>query len=232
MMLDRIAILAAVVAALLLAERFVAARAPVRGRRWALNLGLGAANFLLGVLLSALFAVAAATWAAEAGFGLFNWADAPMWLAAPLAVVLLDLAVYWQHRALHAVPFLWPLHRLHHRDAAMDLTTGVRFHPGEIVVSGFWKAGVAALLGAPVAAVVIFEVILAVASLWEHTNLRLPARADGLLRRVLVTPAMHLVHHGADGDDMRHNYGFSTSLWDRLFRSYRESPTSTRLGCE
>jgi sterol desaturase/sphingolipid hydroxylase (fatty acid hydroxylase superfamily) len=229
---QRTAIVAAVAVALLAAEALWAARPAVRGGRWATNLGLGFANLVLGFALSAIAAIAAAHWAAANGVGLFHWLALPGWLAIPLAVALLDMAVYWQHRILHMHPLLWRLHRTHHRDEAMDLTTGVRFHPGEIVVSGLWKAAVVIMLGADPAAVVVFETILTAASLWEHANIRLSERTDRRLRHLLVTPAMHLIHHGRDGDDMRTNFGFSTSLWDRLFNSYREQATSTRLGAE
>jgi sterol desaturase/sphingolipid hydroxylase (fatty acid hydroxylase superfamily) len=147
-------------------------------------------------------------------------------------VILLDMAIYWQHRILHMHPLLWRLHRTHHRDEAMDLTTGVRFHPGEIAVSALWKAAAVVAVGASPVAVIVFETILTSASLWEHANIRLSERTDRRLRHLLVTPAMHLVHHGRDGDDMRTNFGFSTSLWDRLFNSYRQQATSTRLGAE
>lgn len=229
---ERTAIVAAVALVLLTAELLWAARPAVRGARWRLNLGLGLLNLLLGFSLSAIAALAAAGWAEANGVGLLHWIDAPAWLAIPIAIGLLDMAVYWQHRILHAHPLLWALHRTHHRDEAMDLTTGVRFHPGEMIVSGLWKAMVVITLGASPIAVLVFETILTSASLWEHANVRLSDRIDRRLRNLLVTPAMHLIHHGRDGDDMRTNFGFSTSLWDRLFGSYREHATSTRLGAE
>jgi len=229
---ERTAIVAAVAVVLLAAEALWAARPAVRGGRWVLNLGLGVVNLLLGFALSAIAALAAAHWAAANGVGLFNWIEAPGWVALPLAVILLDMAIYWQHRILHMHPLLWRLHRTHHRDEAMDLTTGVRFHPGEIAVSALWKAAAVIAVGASPVAVIVFETILTSASLWEHANIRLSERTDRRLRHLLVTPAMHLVHHGRDGDDMRTNFGFSTSLWDRLFNSYREQATSTRLGAE
>jgi len=227
----RLAVIAAIAAVLLLAEYLIAARPQAR-RRWPTNLGLGAVNALLGFALVAAFPVGAAAWAEGEGIGLFRWLEAPEWLALPLTVILLDLAVYWQHRWMHAVPALWRLHRLHHRDTAMDVTTGVRFHPGEIIVSGLYKAALVVLLGASPAAALVFETWIAAASLWEHANLRLPPALDRRLRRLIVTPAMHVVHHGCDRMDTDSNFGFSTSLWDRLFGSYRDQATSERLGCE
>jgi len=227
----RLAALAAVAAALLLAEWAVAAR-PHRRDRWPANLGLAALNGALGFALAAVFPVGAALWAEGEDVGLFRWLDVPEGPALALAILLLDLGVYWQHRWMHALPWLWRLHRLHHRDEAMDLTTGVRFHPGEIMVSGLYKAAFVVALGASPLAAFAFEIWLAAASLWEHANLRLPANVDRRLRYLIVTPAMHLVHHGCRRTDTDSNFGFSTSLWDRLFGSYRETSTSERLGCE
>lgn len=227
----RPAIVLGIAALLLSAELLIAAR-PARRDRWLANLGFGVLGGVVGFALSAVFPVSAALWAEDAGIGLLRWLAVPPWLALPLAILLLDLAVYWQHRWMHAVPWLWRLHRLHHRDPAMDLTTGVRFHPGEIVVSGLYKAALVVALGVSPLGAVVFEIWLGAASLWEHANLRLPPPLDRRLRHVLVTPAMHLVHHGCDRADIDSNYGFSTSLWDRLFGSYRERATSERVGCE
>jgi sterol desaturase/sphingolipid hydroxylase (fatty acid hydroxylase superfamily) len=227
----RPAIVAGVFALLIAAELAIAAR-PHRRDRWMANLGFGAIGGLIGVALAALFPVGAALWAQAAGIGLFRWLAVPEAVALPLAILLLDLAVYWQHRWMHAVPWLWRLHRLHHRDPGMDVTTGVRFHPGEILLSGLYKAALVVGLGVGPLAAAVFEIWLAAASLWEHANLRLPERIDRRLRTVVVTPAMHLVHHGHHRIDTDSNYGFSTSLWDRLFGSYRVRATSERLGCE
>ena len=225
LIVDGVAILLA------LAELVVPARGAVRSR-WPLNLGLGTLGLLLGAGIGAVAPVAGAVWADSHGIGLLRWITPPAALAVPLAVILLDLAIYWQHRMFHSIPLIWPLHRLHHRDEAMDVTTGVRFHPGEILVSAGYKLVVVVVLGASPLAVLVFQVILGAASLWEHANLRLPVRIDRALRHVIVTPAMHLVHHGRDGDDMQTNFGFSTSLWDRLFGSYRDLATTDRLGAE
>ena len=224
-------IVAAVALLLALAELAFPARTAIRAR-WPLNLALGAFNLALGAAIGLAIPLAGSLWADTHNIGLLRWLAIAPPIAVPSAVLVLDLAIYWQHRLLHILPWLWPLHRTHHRDVAMDVTTGVRFHPGEIAVSALYKAAVVIALGASPLAVLIFQTLLGIASLWEHANLRLPPRLDRLLRHVLVTPAMHLVHHGRDGDDMRTNYGFSTSLWDRLFGSYRERGQSERLGAE
>ena len=224
-------IVATVAVLLAFAELVTPARGAVRSR-WPLNLGLGMLSLLLGAGVGALIPLAGAVWAENHGFGLLNWFQPPASIAVPLTVVLLDLAIYWQHRLFHIVPLIWPLHRLHHRDEAIDVTTGVRFHPGEILVSAVFKVIIVVAIGASPLAVLIFQVLLSAASLWEHANLCIPPAIDRALRHVIVTPAMHLIHHGRDGDDMRTNYGFSTSLWDRLFASYRETATTDRLGAE
>ena len=224
-------IIAGVAVLLALAELVIPAREPTRNR-WPLNLGLGTLSLLLGAGIGAVIPVAGAMWAESHGIGLLRWFPPPSGIVVLLSVILLDLAIYWQHRLFHIIPLIWPLHRLHHRDEAMDVTTGVRFHPGEVIVSAGFKVGAVLAIGASPLAVLIFQVVLSAASLWEHANLRFPPAIDLALRHVIVTPAMHLIHHGRDGDDMRTNYGFSTSLWDRLFASYREHPTSDRLGAE
>ena len=142
------------------------------------------------------------------------------------SVVVLDLAMYLQHRLFHAVPALWRLHRVHHTDPELDVTTGVRFHPVEMLLSVGFKAAAVAVLGSPVVAVVLFEVVLNAGSLFSHANLRLPATVDGLLRAVIVTPDMHRVHHSTDPTETNTNFGFTLSWWDRLFGTYRRLPKS------
>ncbi|MEO1574955.1 MAG: sterol desaturase family protein [Pseudomonadota bacterium] len=147
----------------------------------------------------------------------------PAWLGVPLAIVLLDFSIYWQHRLMHVVPWLWRLHRAHHADTGFDVTTAVRFHPVEIAVSMGIKLALIALLGAPAVAVLLFEVLLNASSLFNHANLDL-GRLDGALRRLIVTPDMHRIHHSVHEDETRHNFGFALSIWDRLFGSYRDAP--------
>lgn len=192
--------------------------------RWSNNLALVALN---SALLRALFpaaAVGVAAFAATQGWGLFNYFAAPFWMALPASVVLLDFFIYLQHVMLHAVPLLWRLHRVHHADLDFDVTTGTRFHPIEIVLSMLIKAAVILLLGPPVVAVVIFEVLLNATSMFNHGNVRMPAAVDRALRLLLVTPDMHRVHHSIDQDETNSNFAFNLSVWDRLFGTYREQP--------
>ena len=152
--------------------------------------------------------------------------DAPAWIEATVAVVVLDLVVYFQHRLLHAVSWLWRMHRMHHADLHFDVTTGVRFHPFEIALSTLLKGAAILLLGASATAVLVFEIILNAGSLFSHANGWLPARADALLRRVVVTPDMHRVHHSIIVAEQNANFGFNVSWWDRLFRTYRPTPAA------
>jgi sterol desaturase/sphingolipid hydroxylase (fatty acid hydroxylase superfamily) len=204
-------------------------RAAQRGR-WPLNFGLGLVNALLVRLLGTVAPVSVALWAGTAGFGLFQQGAMPVPLLIGLAIILMDFALYWQHRALHRWRRGWALHRFHHADGAMDVSTAVRFNPAEALVSMLYKSTLTALLGLPLAAVLAFETWLAIGSLIEHANLRLPPRADALLRRVWVTPAMHRVHHSAHGEDHNHNYGFALSIWDHFFATHRSAATGTQIG--
>ncbi|MDZ7645434.1 MAG: sterol desaturase family protein [Woeseiaceae bacterium] len=158
----------------------------------------------------------------ESGTGLLH--GLPPALAVVAGILLLDVAIYWQHRLLHMIPFLWRLHRVHHADTGFDVTTGVRFHPLEIVLSMGIKLGLIALLGVPPIAVLIFELALSLGSLFTHANLYLPATLDRRLRWLFVTPEMHRIHHSWHRDETDSNYGFHLSIWDRLFRSYRTQP--------
>jgi sterol desaturase/sphingolipid hydroxylase (fatty acid hydroxylase superfamily) len=195
--------------------------------RWTNNLGLVALNTLLSRLLFPAAAVGMAVFAAQHGWGLLNYVQTPLWLATPLSVVALDLAIWLQHVMVHAVPALWRLHRVHHADLDYDLTTGARFHPIEIILSTLIKFATIAVLGPPVLAVIVFEVILNGMALFNHANARLPASLDRKLRWLLVTPDMHRVHHSIEEDEANSNFGFNLSCWDRLFGTYRSQP---RLG--
>lgn len=201
-----------------------------RGPRWSANLALLAIYTFIGRLLAPLAVVGAATWAASRGIGLFNALAAPVWIEGAACIVALDLAVYGQHVALHRIPWLWPLHRVHHADVGFDLTTGVRFHPIEVVLSLAFKAAVAVGLGAPPAAVLVFEVLLSSAALFSHANLRLPPRLERSLRRLWVTPDMHRVHHSTARAETDSNYGFNLSVWDRLFGTYLAEPAEGQAG--
>ena len=202
---------------------------PLTGR-WIANIGLVILGALIIRLAVPLAAVGVATAAADRGFGLFNVIDLPASLAFALALILLDLAIWAQHVAMHKVPLLWRLHRVHHSDVDFDSTTGVRFHPVEIVLSMAYKMAVVAAIGAPPAAVIVFEILLSSGALFNHGNVRLPLAADRVLRRLIVTPDMHRVHHSVRREETDSNYGFNLSLWDRLFRTYRDQPADGHEG--
>jgi sterol desaturase/sphingolipid hydroxylase (fatty acid hydroxylase superfamily) len=221
----RLAAFAATLALLLLLERLRPRRQadPLRRMRWPPNLALAVLDSAVLVLLP-VAALGASVRAQAHGYGLLNWIHAPAWLALPLAWLILDLAIYWQHRALHEVRWLWPLHRVHHSDVELDVTTGVRFHPFEIAGSMLWKVLVVSAIGAPLAAVAVFELALSLFSLWSHANLRLPPALDRALRAIVITPETHRVHHSVHRDETDSNYGSTLMLWDRLFASYNEQP--------
>lgn len=193
-------------------------------RRRATNLALVAVDTLLVRLLFPLVAVGVAFWAEQRGMGMLRLAAVPGWLAFVVGVLVLDVAIYWQHRILHRVPLLWRLHRVHHADLGFDLTTGVRFHPLEILLSLLFKFALIIVFGIGPLAVLVFEVLLNLGALFTHSNLALPAGLDRRLRWLLVTPDMHRVHHSVHRDETDSNYGFHLSCWDRLFRSYRDQP--------
>jgi sterol desaturase/sphingolipid hydroxylase (fatty acid hydroxylase superfamily) len=198
--------------------------------RWFNNLGLLVFNTALLRLVFPLAAVGMAATAELNGWGLFNRVDAPGWLALIASVVILDGAIYLQHVMLHAVPLFWRLHRVHHADLDFDVTTGTRFHPVEILLSMLIKFAVIVLLGPPLVAVVVFEVVLNATSMFNHSNVRLPAAVDALLRRVVVTPDMHRVHHSHLDHETNSNFGFNLSVWDRLFGTYRDQPEEGHEG--
>lgn len=192
--------------------------------RWANNLGI---VFLNSVVLRLLFPTAAAGVAAYAGargWGLLNDHAVPLWLAVTVSVITLDLVIYLQHVMVHAVPLLWRLHRVHHADPDFDVTTGARFHPVEIVLSMLIKSAAIVVLGPPVVAVILFEVLLNATAMFSHGNVRLPARLDRVLRYFVVTPDMHRVHHSMEVDETNSNFGFNLPWWDRLFGTYRDQP--------
>lgn len=177
--------------------------------RWGNNLALVVIDTAILRLTFPVLAVRLAGMAQDRSWGLFNAMDLPEWAAIIGAILLLDLAIYLQHVLFHAVPGLWRLHRMHHADLDFDTTTGLRFHPVEIVLSMAIKLAVVAALGAPPVAVLLFEVILNATALFNHGNVRLPPALDRVLRLVLVTPDMHRVHHSSDPCETNSNYGFS-----------------------
>lgn len=199
-------------------------------RRWPGNFGLGILNAALVRLLSIAAPAGAALLADRWEFGLFRHVDLPVPALVIIAIIAMDFAIYWQHRLFHATHWGWALHRLHHADMAMDVSTAVRFNPVEALVSMLYKSALTVLLGLPLVAVLAFEVWLAVGSMIEHANVRLSPRADAAIRRIWVTPAMHRVHHSAHGDDHNHNYGFALSIWDHLFATHRKAAGGGQIG--
>ncbi|MBU2532085.1 MAG: sterol desaturase family protein, partial [Alphaproteobacteria bacterium] len=201
-----------------------------RGRRWPANLGLVVLDAILLRLVFPLTAVAVALLAEERGFGLLHLWSVPAWLAVPVAVIALDLVIYFQHVLFHAVPALWRLHRMHHADLEFDVTTGTRFHPIEIVLSMVIKITVVAALGAPAVAVLVFEVLLNATAMFNHSNVRLPEQVDRVLRWLVVTPDMHRVHHSIVVRETNSNFGFNLPWWDRMFGTYRAQPAAGHEG--
>jgi sterol desaturase/sphingolipid hydroxylase (fatty acid hydroxylase superfamily) len=197
--------------------------------RWTSNLGLVVINSVVLRLIFPLAAVGVAAFCIENGWGLLNHFRVPYAIAVPLAVIALDFVIWLQHVMVHAVPALWRLHRVHHADPDFDLTTGVRFHPIEIVLSMLIKFATIVVLGPPLVAVVIFEVLLNASAMFNHGNLYLPAALDRALRWFIVTPDMHRVHHSVEDDETNSNFGFSLSWWDRLFGTYRDQPRAGHL---
>ena len=202
-------------------------RAQDRARRWPTNLALTVLNTLaLRALAFALplLAIGAALDAAAQGWGLFNRTDWPVWVELGMAVLILDLAIWAQHLVTHKVPLFWRFHRVHHADRDLDVTTGFRFHPVEILASMLLKIGLVYLLGPSALAVLVFEILLSSTALFNHANLALPVWLDRALRWVLVTPDMHRIHHSTLREEHDSNYGFALSLWDRIFRTYLARP--------
>jgi sterol desaturase/sphingolipid hydroxylase (fatty acid hydroxylase superfamily) len=192
--------------------------------RWANNLGLLVLNSIVLRLLFPAAAVGLAISTADLGWGLFNLLHLPFWLEVTAAVLLLDLAIYLQHALMHRVPLLWRLHRVHHADLDIDLTTGSRFHTIEIIASMLIKWGVILLLGPALLAVLVFEVLLNGMAIFNHANVSLPPAVDRVVRYLLVTPDMHRVHHSTVKRETDSNYGFNLSIWDRVFRTYIDQP--------
>jgi sterol desaturase/sphingolipid hydroxylase (fatty acid hydroxylase superfamily) len=204
-----------------------------RGARWPHNLGLLAVDVVVLRVVAPGAALAVALAAERGQWGLVHALGLPAWAAVPLAVALLDLAIYMQHVMFHAVPTLWRLHRVHHADLEVDLTTGTRFHPLEILVSTGIKCAAVAAIGAPVVAVLAFEVILNATAVFNHANVSLPRPLDRALRWLLVTPDMHRVHHSMRHEESSSNFGFCLAWWDRVFGTYRpEARGELRYGVD
>ncbi len=201
-----------------------------RLRRWPANISISVLNQLLMRLLLPMSTMTLAIFVEQKGWGLFGQLPIPGLIEVIVAIVILDLAIYTQHVLYHAVPVLWRLHRMHHADLDFDVTTGIRFHPLSIVLSALIKFAVIIAVGPAVIAVLIFEILLNATSMFNHSNLKMPSRVEGLLRLVVVTPDMHRVHHSCDRSETNSNFGFNFPWWDRLFGTYRARPALGHTG--
>ncbi len=197
---------------------------PVKARRWFTNWTIVLIDSVLVRLLFKTAAVGGALWAAEDGIGLFNNVTAPYWVAFIVSFLVLDFAVWLSHLASHKVPVFWRLHRMHHSDIDFDVSTAIRFHPIEIILSMVWKYAIVLLMGAPAASVLVFEIVLNGGAMFNHSNFKLPLWLDKYLRLLIVTPDMHRVHHSIIPGETDSNYGFNLSIWDRMFRTYIDQP--------
>ncbi len=195
-----------------------------KGRRWLANLTIVALNPLSVALVYPILPVGVALLASEQSWGLLNQWSLPYWFEVLVGVVALDLVIYAQHVLHHAIPVLWRLHMVHHADLDFDMTTGLRFHPIEIIVSMAIKLSAVAALGVSALAVLIFEVALNATSMFNHSNIRLPQKMDRILRLFVVTPDMHRVHHSVVIRETNSNYGFNLPWWDRLLGTYKDQP--------
>lgn len=203
-------------------------------RRWVANLSMSVISTVLLRLLLPLVPTGLALYLTENNWGLLNIIPLPSWMAFILSVLFLDMLIYWQHVAFHKHPMLWRLHRMHHIDTDIDASTGIRFHPIEILLSMLLKLAAISVLGPPAGAVLAFEVLLNGCALFNHANISLPQKVDAILRLFLVTPDQHRVHHSTFPDEFNANYGFNFPWWDRFFGTYVAQPeeghTNMRIG--
>ncbi len=196
----------------------------LKRQRWLTNISMVILSSALLRLVFPVAAVGTAIWSETKGYGLFHQFGVNPWIAGVTAFIVLDFAVWLEHLASHKIGLLWRIHRMHHSDAGFDVTTALRFHPLEIILSMFWKAAIVVALGAPVEAVLIFEIVLNGTAMFNHSNYDLPQPVDRILRLFLVTPDMHRVHHSSNPLETDTNYGFNFPFWDRLFRTYCAQP--------
>lgn len=204
----------------------------LKSRRWLTNLSLLVVSSALLRVVFPAAAVGAALWAETAGWGALRLAGVDPLLGGVIAFVVLDFAVWLEHVASHKIPLLWRFHRTHHADQGFDVTTGLRFHPVEILLSMGWKAGIVVLVGAPLLSVLAFEIVLNAGSMFSHANVRLKSGLDRRLRTMIVTPDMHRVHHSSWKRETDSNYGFNLAVWDRLFGTYVAEPRLGQTGIE
>lgn len=205
-------------------------------KRWLCNFAcIGFYTLIIRILISAALVSSIAGFAMmlyDRSWGIFNMIDLPIWANVILSLLLLDMAIYWQHRLFHMIPFLWRFHRMHHADQDLDASTGIRFHPVEMMLSYGYKIACISLLGSHLVAVLIFEIMLNASAIFSHANVSIPTKIEAALRRVMVTPDMHRVHHSMDVKEHDSNYGFCLSVWDRIFGSYRSQPNKGHCGMD
>ncbi len=218
----RLSIFLGVLVLMLLLESLIPRHSTVdsKPRRLAINFSLTGVNVLLVRLLPAGAAVGTATFAGENGWGILNYLDWPVAVEMAVAIIVLDVMIYIQHVVLHMIPFFWRFHRVHHSDLDLDVSSGFRFHPLEILGSMIYKMGLIAAIGPSVLTVVVFEAILSSMAQFTHSNIRIPVGVDRVLRWLLVTPDMHRIHHSVERNETDSNYGFHFSTWDRLLGTY------------
>lgn len=228
----RMSVFAGVFTVMAILETLFPRKTRTQGRlhRWTTNWILVVANTAALRVILPVLAVEMALISAANGWGLLNLTSLPVWMEIMLAVLALDCLVYAQHVATHKIPILWRLHKVHHADRDIDVTTGARFHPVEIVLSMVFKLGCVLALGPSAAAVILFEVILNASAMFNHSNVKLPIWADRVLRVFIVTPDVHRVHHSVVHTETDSNYGFFLTLWDRLFGTYTAQPSAGHDG--
>ncbi len=197
-----------------------------KANRWFTNIAIVVVDSVLVRLLFPAAAVGLAFWAEIHQIGLFNLIQMPLWVTIVVSLIVLDFAVWLSHVLSHKIPLFWRFHRMHHSDRDFDVTTAIRFHPIEIIVSMGWKVAWVLILGAPAVAVILFEIVLNGTAMFNHSNTKLPLGFDRLLRLVVVTPDMHRVHHSVKSNETNSNYGFNLPWWDRLFGTYIEQPSA------
>ena len=191
-------------------------------KRWLINFTFVLLNTLALRFLFPVLAVSFAGICSQYNIGFLNYFNIPIWIALILAFLLLDLGIWLQHLLFHHISFLWRFHKIHHSDEEVDFTTGVRFHPLEIIISMIYKLILIAVIGPPVALVIIFEIVLNASSIFNHGNIKISKSFDIALRKLIVTPNMHRIHHSAEEKETNSNYGFNLSVWDKLFGTYNK----------
>ena len=191
-------------------------------QRWLSNFFMALLGSVLARLMVPTGLAAIAVYAQNNHFGMWNYFSVTLWLSVPISVLLFDCLIYWQHRLLHSIPGLWCLHKVHHADPHLDASTGLRFHPLEIALSLAVKASAVIILGAPLLAILIFEILLNATSIFNHSNIKLPVKLDKISKKLIVTQTMHRIHHSQIINETDSNFGFNLSIWDRLFKSYIE----------